>query len=228
MNLVDLRARARDESGIAASSIVSDATLNAYINESYLELARMRPWPWARQSVLIETEAGIASYALPAGLQHVEVVTARTGDRPRTLDQRTAFDIDAIVRPAAFVQGEGLPLEYGVNDARSEITLFPTPSAGESLVVLYQATPEVMAGTASPSFDAQFHHMLALMAAVKALISRGDESKRVEGFVAQIRQLIVEMERWYLTNPDPSWSVAAGSNRRAWNGRRNGAAGWSR
>jgi hypothetical protein len=222
MNLADLRARAREESGILATTIVSDATFNAYINEAYLELARQRPWPWTRATASISTVAGTATYNLPAGVQQVERIAVRTGSSQRVLDQRSASDADAFVRPAAAVTGNGLPVEYVVSDDRLTVTLFPTPSVTETLTVVYQATPAVLTGTASPAFDSQFHQLLAYAAALRALIARGDETERVKTFGSFLTSGLVELERWYQSSRDTAWTVAAGSNRLAWNRHRTG------
>ncbi len=46
MNLSDLRARVRSLTGIPSTSILTDAMLDAYINEAYRDVATAYDWPW--------------------------------------------------------------------------------------------------------------------------------------------------------------------------------------
>ncbi len=57
MILSDLRTYARDLTGVYETSLISDTTLNLWINEAYFELARLEKWPWAPATTLTSSQS---------------------------------------------------------------------------------------------------------------------------------------------------------------------------
>lgn len=259
MTLTELIQRARDESGIAAASIVSDALFTRYINEAYQELARRRDWPWTQATDWVYTGprnsdggsdgGGVSRQGIRISngdnadraegvVEAVYDITGKPdGESPRRLRRRTVDEVGPWQWSDGQYASTGRPEEYFINKSEVDndrdfgrLYLYPEPDAQYLLQVLIRLVPAPMStsGVTTPLFDAQFHHILSYMAAVKALVSRGDKTDRPALFTQLATALTIEMERFYLSDHSDVWGKLASDHRpkrwgSSWVARR---AGW--
>ena len=67
---------------------------------------------------------------------------------------------------------------------------------------------ELVTGTDTPAFDAQFHAALSYRAAIKTLNFVSDDTKRAETYAGEYTVLLADLERYYL----PSAATGNASN----------------
>lgn len=147
------------------SANVSDADINAVINQGIDEIAVASDWSWLQETVNITLVDSTQGYALPADFHYAEALIDRDNDR---------------VLP--FVAANKFFAEYG-GDLNKESTnpevwtiwedtilLYPVPSANDAdrLTLYYYETPTLLnhdtsdedANVATPQFPRAFHWIL--------------------------------------------------------------------
>ena len=221
MNLSDLRARVRALTGIPSTSILSDAILDAYINEAYRDVATAYDWPWITNTWTF-TGAG---YDPAVGVQlstsnpvvrenRVLQVYVDSPSEKRVLTRRSRWTVNEQDPPVY----SGTPDEYVFRNGY--IFLAPYPSYAETYKVDYlEPTPSLSLGTDEPLFDDEFHVALAYGAAVRALIAEGDDTERRNYYRAQFLEIVEQMREEYLAYRDKSTLRLGG--RISWRNRRN-------
>jgi hypothetical protein len=64
MNLSELRARARDLTGVYSTDLVSDTLLTAWINEVYDKVGRLYAWPWLGSKVPLSAATDVPAWSI--------------------------------------------------------------------------------------------------------------------------------------------------------------------
>lgn len=202
MNLSALRSHVRSLVAIASTDILSDADLNIFINEAYMDVLRDADWPFLRNETTLNISSGVASYSIPAGVGETSIasVVALSNDtNRRQLRPRNRYSTDDSPGPLT----TGYPLEYSV--WRGSILLNPTPEAAETLTIRYFSDPvELVNNTDSPIFDSKFHTVVAYGAAVRVLFREGDDTERRAFYNQQFVRGVEQMKEDYLSERDRS------------------------
>lgn len=221
MNLSDLRTRVRALTGIPSTSILPDAILDAYINESYRDVATAYDWTWMTGTytmyvVSYDSELG---FELPTANPSIkdnkilQIYSDASGDE-RVLTRRSRWTIN---ENNEGVSGSGKATEYVLKNGY--VFLYP-PSRDESLKIDYiLSTPSLTLTTDSPLFSSEFHSVLAYGAAVRVLIAEGDDTQRKEFYNTQFKEILEQMRKDYLSNRDKSTLRLGG--RVSWRNGRN-------
>lgn len=206
MNLSELRTRVRRLTGIRDTDYLSDAEVDATVNEVYRELAGADDWPFLMRTHEVATVAGTAEYALPATFRRFTSANI-VGSERRALDQRPAIELDALDtvdddEPEWFAQ---------VADASGQrILLWPTPDAVYTVTLRgYVEVDDLSAGT-SPVWSEEFHPLIAYGAAARLLAEEGDDSGRAERYEAELRDALGRMMQRYTSVMDRRSFVMGG------------------
>jgi len=218
LNLLALRNHVRSLVAIASTDILSDADLNIFINESYMDVLRDADWPFLRNDATITLAPGQNTYALPAGVGETSiasVVVLSNDTNRRQLRPRSRYSTDDSPGPLV----NGYPLEYSV--WRGNVQLFPIPEAAETLSIRYFNDPvELVNNTDLPIFDTKFHTVIAYGAAVRVLFREGDDTERRAYYNQQFVRGVEQMKEDYLSERDRSL-FRLGGRRRVWGRRDN-------
>lgn len=211
MNLTQLRSHVRNLTGIQSTAIVSDAELDIFINEAYLEIMRESDWPFLRDETTLVMVPGTASYTLPAGVgeNSIASIAVLTNDtNRRQLRPRSRYATDDSPGPYNI----GRPKEYSV--WRGYIEVYPTPQEAETLTIRYFSEPaSLSSGSDSPLFEAKFHTLVAYGASVRLLIREGDDTERRAFYNAQFVNGLEQMKGDYLIERDRSIMRLGGRRR---------------
>jgi hypothetical protein len=226
MNLASLILYTRDLTGIYSTDVVSDQLVTRWLNESYFEIQRKSTWPWTATELSSNTDVpafdaqfhsilayrtsikvlnftsddtnraetyGAEAQALLADMQRYYLSGEATGS------YATAGALVRLVRDLTLIYdadtiSDALLLKW-INDAQLELARIRTwPWSG---------SVTLMSNTDAPAFssssNAQFNHILAYRAAVRAVMLVGDEAGRSEQFGAEYATLLEDMERFYLS-----------------------------
>ena len=202
MNLTALRNHVRSLVAIASTDIVSDADLNIFINEAYMDVLRDADWPFLRNEVTLNLAPGQATYTIPAGVGETSIasIVALSNDtNRRQLRPRNRYSTDDSPGPLS----TGNPLEYSV--WRGSIMFNPTPEAAETLTIRYFSEPvDLVNNTDVPIFDAKYHTVVAYGAAVRVLFREGDDTERRAYYNQQFVRGVEQMKEDYLSERDRS------------------------
>ncbi len=217
MNLSQLRTHVRSLVAIASTDIISDADLNIFVNEAYLEIMRDADWPFLRNETTLNLVIGQDSYTLPAGVGETSIasvaILSNDANR-RQLKPRSRYSVDDTLGPLI----NDKPQEY--NTWRGNIQFWPTPSMTETVTIRYFSEPvELVNNTDTPTFEAKFHTIIAYGAAVRVLYREGDDTERRAYYNTLYRNGIEQMKEDYLSERDRS-IFRLGGRQRIW-GRRS-------
>jgi len=211
MNLAQLRLHVRSLTGIASTDIISNADLNIFINEAYLEICRESDWPFLRAETTLNLTSGTASYAIPAGVAENSIASfavLSNDTNRRQLRPRSRYTTDDSMGPLI----TGHPLEYSC--WAGQVQVFPTPEANEIATIRYFAEPaELTTDTDTPIFEAKFHSLVAYGASVRVLIREGDDTERRGFYNAQFQNGMEQMKGDYLSERDRSIMRLGGRRR---------------
>ena len=101
MILSDLRTYARDLTGVYETSLISDTTLDLWLNEAYFELARLEKWPWAPVATLTSAQSPAFSaefHQILAYRAAVKILVSQADDTNRAAEygKEYTFLLDAL------------------------------------------------------------------------------------------------------------------------------------
>lgn len=187
-SLLAMRTRLRLEFGNRSVADMPDATINEWINDSYLDITAGMETPESKRSFQITVVAGQALYMLPATVDGVRSVAAydstSTDDgRGQPLEKSDSFKFRK--RPAQ----NGDPLEWFRE--QQMLVLWPTPD--ESLILTVDAKikyTKLAADTDYPAIGDEWHEALlkgakyrgweALQNDNKALLAMNEQSRLLQ------------------------------------------------
>jgi hypothetical protein len=202
MNLSALRAHVRSLTGIQSTALLTDADLDIFINEAYLDICRSHDWPFLLNQTVLNLNSGVASYSLPAGVREnsiLSVAVLSNDVNRRQLQPRNRVSVDNTRGPLP----TGEPTEYVV--WRGTIEFWPVPEVSEAVTIRYYEEPAILVLTTdTPVFDSIFHTGIAYAASVKVLIREGDDTERRGYYNAQTLQVTEAMRSDYLVDKDRS------------------------
>jgi len=188
----------RSLANIYSTALLSDAEINAALQEANVEVALVREWPYLTEVTTVTTVAGDATYPLPVDVHAVLQVTVRDGAR-RVLSATTVFDADADAGNSYLTA----PIFYRFDEAAGELVLYPSPGGAEELTVVYQRKATVLDGdTDSPDMAAEFHPVLAYRAAAQLLLDKRGDAKKIEVLAGSYAAYIERMRRHYVISSD--------------------------
>jgi hypothetical protein len=213
MDLAALRARVRSLTSILSPSVLSDAELDAFINEAHNLLCLAADWPFLVHvaSVSVGTNDSEVVVPLPAGrsAQRLLDVFGQTeqGAKPWQLFERA--------QPTISETGAAYPREYEWVPATATLRLFPTASRSYVLRVRAVLDPTVMvAGGDVPLLPAPYRHGIAYMASALILEREADTTGRVEAYQVRAGGVIEEMRRLLLTSSRTTAMIGSRVSRR--------------
>jgi hypothetical protein len=197
MNRSALTQHVRDLTGVYSTDVVSDALIQTWVNEAYNEIARERDWDWLENTY---------TAVIPAAVAGVHTINLANGTR-RIL---SAYLVNPNGAVTEMVQSPELdnvePADAGVKydvDFAGVFRFAPEQDPTYSVKIRYTRTNvELATGTDVPSFDSQFHVMLAYRAAVKVLSFLADDTNRAEFFFAEYNTLASGMYSLYELDHD--------------------------
>jgi hypothetical protein len=211
MNLSALRSQVRSLTGIQSTDIISNADLNIFINEAYLEICRESDWPFLRNQTTLTLSSGNADYALPAGVGEnaiASIVALADDSNRRQLRPRSRYSTDDSPGPMR----TGHPLEYSC--WRDYITFYPTPQVAETLTFRFFLEPvELSSDSDTPIIPAKFQSLVAYGASVRVLIREGDETERRTYYNTQFLNGLNQMKNDLLSERDRSLLRLGGRRR---------------
>lgn len=202
MNLSAIRNHVRTLTGIASTDLLSNADLNIFINEAYLEICRESDWPFLRNETTITLAGGTAQYALPAGVAEnaiASVVVLSNDTNRRQLHPRSRYSTDDSPGPLS----TGNPMEYDC--WKGYISFFPVPEVAEVVTIRYFIdAPELSLDADTPLFENKFHTIIAYGASLRVLVREGDDTERRKFYFEQFMNGLNQMKNDLLQERDRS------------------------
>jgi hypothetical protein len=170
--LAQLRRFTKDLSGMYDGSI-SDAMINAFINDAYFELASARDWDWLEANIEVPVPAftsGKHTINLTSGTRRIldAVLVSPEGTVKRMIQVPTLSDVsdwDNEVKYDVTVSGV--------------MTFAPEQPTDYTVRVRYMTAAPTLGESDSPAFLYQFHKILAYRAAVKILVASKPDDPRI-------------------------------------------------
>lgn len=193
MNLLSLRSTVRDMTGYMADTLISDARIDAAINEALVEVFDAEQWPQFVAMANVTTTANSPTVTVPGSIAQVLDVWL-SGER--TLDRAGRGS-------AAWFEGRlGVPEQWANGATTAQVSLYPTPDSTYTVTVAYRQTPVLLAsGTDVPWFPAEFHIMLAYGAAARLLVQEGDETNRAQTYSRQFMDYLARLRERLIVGP---------------------------
>lgn len=197
MNLSALRQHVRDLTGVFSTDVVSDTLINMWINEAYNEVARDREWDWLEQSY---------TAAVPAFAAGAHTINLSNGTR-RVITAylvNTNGSVEEMVNTPTLdsVEDDSPKVYYDVNFS-GVFRFAPEQTLDHTVRIRYSAANVNLAtNTDVPTFDAQFHTILAYRAAVKVLQFVSDDTPRSEYYLNEYAALLSGMYSLYELDHD--------------------------
>lgn len=206
MNLSAIRTRVRSLTSILSPSILSDAEMDAFINEAQTLICLTADWPFLQYTATVTASAGddTVTFPLPAGrsAQRVIDVFASTepGAKPWQLFERA--------QPRIVETNPGHPREYEWVAATGELRLYPTPTAPATVHIRVVLDPKALStGTDVPDIPTSFRHGVAYMASALILEREADTTGRIAAYESRVGEVIEEMRRLLLTSGRASFTL---------------------
>lgn len=203
--------------GLARNDVVSDQTLIQWIQEAHTELARERSWRWLEATDRGDLPAWVEINSTDSGeffhgyhqiqlpLALVEVLAAYLVTPGGEIKQMTEVpEYDHIYQNDPEVHYKVYNLSY--------IRIVPEQESGCTYRIRYTYEPanlnvvttvnNVTGYYASPTFDDQFHQILAYRVAAKVLQFISDDTPRAELYMREYDTLLMGMIKYYELSND--------------------------
>ncbi len=214
MQLSDIRTAVRRQTLIPTGDL-SDASLNAIINEGVRLVAGAQRWPWLQQASTITTVASQTEYNLPADYMFM----------------------DLIVRNGKKIKLKEIPFEYYTQlvgddpntsaDSRyyylreSTIGLYPTPSANETdayHIYYFEKPTELSNDSDTPEWVDLYHHVLVEYG-ISRVFEREEMYQEAQLHYQKFVQLIAEMAKFYRLRHQGDLLIYGDGRRSEWDWR---------
>lgn len=213
MNLAAIRLRVRSLTSILSSSILSDAELDAFINEAQTLLCLVADWPFLVHTATV-TSAGnddTVNVSLPAGRSAQRIIDAYASTEPG----RKPWQMFERAQPTVAEDTTGYPREYQWLADTSELKLYPVPSGPFTVTVRLVLDPTTMTtGTDVPLIPVAFRHGIAYMAASLILEREADTTGRIAAYERRVSEVVEEMRRLLLSSGRPTFTIGGRVGRR--------------
>lgn len=191
--LAELRRTTRDMLGTYQKGL-SDQLIDRFINQSYSDLARQKPWTWLEATAEDSLVAYDVTWSLPYGTRRVlELFIVNNED-----------DIEEVIMvPHVLdVPANSAELRYDVT-SDGDVTIAPPQDHEITLRARYIVKHvELAFDEEEPLFDTQFRIVLCYGAAARILTMQGDTSKRNENFEMEAMRIIDSMMTEYQLDQD--------------------------
>ena len=195
MNRKQLRERVRFLTLVEPHD-VSDADLNALLDEGFNNVLTRAEWPWSINNVEIDVTAGDWSYDVGSeGWSKAATVVGVYHDdnkshlRSMSVEKALRYYRDRTGRPEAFT----------VTHERQhfQITLLPIPDQDEKIWVVYRGGIHFSTGDGDqPPWHFAFHEMLADWA-IYRVWEREEDMDKSEDYRNRFELRLIEMEQFY-------------------------------
>lgn len=176
MNLAALRDQVRELTNFRMTSLVSDARIDAAVNEAYMQVAAAEPWSWLVSSSTATVSPSVPTMTL-ASCRQVLSVTLNDGTRTLLLDRSSRTSPDWLM-PAGTV-----PQLYAFVHP-NQLLIQPVPDKAYTCTVQFIARVASLGAADSPVFNSEYHLMLAYAAAASLLVQEVDETSRAQAYAA--------------------------------------------
>lgn len=213
MDLAAIRTRVRSLTSILSTSVLSDADLDAFINEAHNLLCLSADWPFLIHTVTVTatTEDPDVIVPLPVGrtAQRIVDVFGQTepGSKPWQLTERD--------EPTIVEDSSSYPREFEWVPATDTLRLFPTPSRPTILRVRMVLDPTVMMSSPDvPLLPPSYRHGIAYLAAAMVLEREADTTGRIDAYQQRAGSVIQEMRRLLLTSSRTTAMIGSRVSRR--------------
>lgn len=213
MDLAALRTRVRSLTSILSTSVLSDAELDAFINEAHNLICLAADWPF-----LVHVES------VTAGTNDTEVVVplplGRTAQRVMDVFGQTEvnskpWQLFERAQPTIVEDGASYPREFDWVPATDTLRLWPTLSRSVILRVRVVLDPTVMLSSGDePLIPAPYRHSIAYLAAALVLEREADTTGRVDAYQQRAGGAIQEMRRLLLTSSRTTAMIGSRVSRR--------------
>lgn len=199
MDLEALRARVRRLTSINSDAILTDSDLDQVINEVYREVASLDEWPFLNAEDTVAVVADDREITLPAAMRLVRSVVLHDNTER---DRLHNVDYSELEKLYDETDDTGRPAVWSLKD---ETTLYIHPPADQSYTLGFRGAlkvDELALATDEPAFDDEFHPMIAYGAAARLLAEEGDESGRIQAYVAEAAGYLTRLRDRYLVSHD--------------------------
>jgi hypothetical protein len=171
--------------GFHMSSLVSDARIDAVINEVYMQTLAAEPWSW-----LVTDATGTITQASPSAslsdCRQVLSVTLTDGSRSWVVDRSSRTSPDWL-EPV-----ETDPVRWAL--VQPDTVLFnPEPSKTYTYAIQFVTRGDELTSTDSPVFAAEYHVGLAYGAAALILVQENDETNRAQAYAGMYQDYLLRM-----------------------------------
>lgn len=207
-DLTSIRARVRSLTGVRSAALVTDADVDAFINDTYHEVNDLHDWPFLEVETTLALTDGDRVVSVPAGFRTARQVVLVIGDKRYELEER----------PEAMTAQwdnatEGIASRFVIDD--DEVQLDRPVPEDATLELSYSSLPvPLAAGGDTPVWPVQFHNALEYGAAARLLSSEGDDSDRIQAFNMEYSSTVARMRRRLLTSVSRTSRWAGGTRPR--------------
>lgn len=223
MNLTELATLVRNLIGVFSKDVLSDDLLYRWINETYYSVHRYTTWPWSVATLVAGPPATSPSFdsqfhqilAYGAAVKALGFVSDDTNRAQFYTQeyQNLLAEMDRYYTSAA-APGTVSNLVQIARTARDLTGVYDTKVVSDALMYLWvneayfavaryttwpwTATTLVATPTpTAPTFDAQFHPILAYGAAVRTLSFIADDTNKGQMYQAKYDAILADMDKFY-------------------------------
>ena len=185
MDLAALRGSVRDLTGFHMSSLVSDARIDAAVNEAYMQVLAAEPWSWLvdESSILVSPSSVTATLT---GCRQVLSVALTDGSRSWVLDRSSRTSGDWLE------PHEQDPVRWALVQPDT-LLLNPEPLKTYTGTVQFIRREDPLGSGDSPVFAAEYHQMLAYGAAAIVLVQENDDTNRAQAYSGMFGDYLMRM-----------------------------------
>jgi hypothetical protein len=138
------------------SERVTDATIDGFLNEAYIELAQAKDWEWLEGTDEVTLAAGQSNFTVSSARRILELFVIRHGEASAVRSVPHLLDVSE----------RSSTLRYDINSAGT-VTLAPTPTTSIDLRYRFITRTVALADDSDiPVFGSAFHKILGYRAAL--------------------------------------------------------------
>jgi hypothetical protein len=221
VNLSQLRDRVRSLTSILATSVLSDAELDAFINEAHTSFCLTADWPFLLHTVTVDVAKGASSVTLtlPSGRTAQRVVDVYATDQPGG----KPWQVFERAQPTIGESWDGRVREYDWAPTPRTVSLYPSADRATTLRVRVVLDPSTLtASTDQPLVPAAFRHGIAYLAASAVLEREADRTGRAQTYGSKATEVVSDMRRLLLASGRPTFTLGGrvsqrrGARRQVW------------
>lgn len=185
MDLAALRSSVRDLTGFHMSSLVSDARIDAAVNQVYMQVLAAEPWSW-----LVDSDSSTVSTSSPSATltqcRQVLSVTLTDGSRSWVVDRSSRTSPDWLE------PHETDPARWALVQP-DEVLFNPEPTKTYTYTIQFITRGAELGSSDEPVFQDEYHPMLAYGASALILVQENDDTTRAQSYSGMFTDYLLRM-----------------------------------